>query len=50
MEMDKFVDPDDICAHLFGDLALNKSDCDPEIRFTKKYDNINDIGPKQEGK
>lgn len=50
-KLSEFVkDPNDICAHLFGDLALNKSECDPEIRFTKKYANIVDITEASAGK
>lgn len=49
--MNKFVkDPNDPCAHLFGDLELNKSECDPETRFKKKYASIKDITEASAGK
>lgn len=36
-------DPNDPCADKFGDVEMNTSQCDPEIRFTKKYTAIADI-------
>lgn len=50
-EKNRFVkDPNDPCADKFGDLELNQSQHDPEIRFSKKYVKISDIGPKSAGK
>lgn len=36
-------DPNDPCADKFGDLELNRSQCDPETRYTKKYVDIEDL-------
>jgi hypothetical protein len=36
-------DPNDPCADKFGDLPLNRSQCDPEARFTKVYTAVKDI-------
>ena len=36
-------DPNDPAAHLFGDLPLNRSQGDPELRFTKKFTKVGDI-------
>lgn len=36
-------DPNDPCADKFGDLELNRSQCDPETRHTKKYVAIEDL-------
>ena len=41
-------DPNDPCADKFGELPLNRSQCDPEIRFTKKYVAVKDIDEKLE--
>ena len=30
-------DPNDPCADKFGDLPLNRSQCDPNLRFEKTY-------------
>ena len=30
-------DPNDPCADKFGDMELNRSQCDPELRFQRKY-------------
>lgn len=47
---DTFVkDENDTCAHLFGDLELNRSQCDPEERFTKKYVAVKDIADEHVG-
>ena len=43
-------DPNDPCADKFGDLELNKSECDPEVRFQKKYVEIKDITEAMAGK
>ena len=43
-------DPNDICADKFGDMELNRSTCDPEIRFKKKYVEIEKINDKHVGK
>jgi len=48
---DAFVkDPNDMSAHLFGDRELNRSQCDPNLRFTKKYVEIRDLGSEHVGK
>ena len=36
-------DANDTSAHLFGERELNRSQCDPEIRFTKVFTNVRDI-------
>jgi membrane protein involved in colicin uptake len=36
-------DPNDPCADKFGDLPLNRSQCDPETRFTKQYTKIEQL-------
>jgi lysyl-tRNA synthetase class II len=36
-------DPNDPSADKFGDLPLNRSQCDPEVRFTKKYVPVKDL-------
>jgi aspartyl-tRNA synthetase len=36
-------DPKDTCAHKFGDLELNRSQSDPELRYAKKFTEIHDI-------
>jgi len=36
-------DPNDPCAHKFGDKELNRSQGDPEKRYEKKYTRIQDI-------
>ena len=33
-------DPNDPCADKFGDVELNRSQCDPELRFQKKYTQV----------
>ena len=43
-------DPNDPCADKFGDVEMNCSQHDPEIRFTKKYVDIKDIDVKTAGK
>ena len=42
-ESEYVKDPADKCAHLFGDKELNRSQADPESRFTLKYVEIKDI-------
>lgn len=39
-------DPNDPCADKFGELPLNRSQCDPETRFTKKYVAVKEIDEK----
>lgn len=36
-------DPNDPCADKFGDLELNRSQCDPETRFTKQYTKLEQL-------
>ena len=36
-------DPDDRCADKFGDLPLNRSQCDPELRFQKQYVDVKNL-------
>lgn len=42
-------DPNDPSAHLFGERELNRSQCNPEDRFTKKYTAIADIDASLDG-
>ena len=43
-EQEEYVkDPNDPCAHLFGDRELIRSNCDSEIRFQKKYHKLSDL-------
>ena len=42
-------DPNDPCADKFGDLELNRSQCDPEVRFTKQYTDIEDLDASKVG-
>ena len=42
-------DPNDPCADKFGDLELNRSQCDPETRFTKTYAKIEDLNASKAG-
>lgn len=42
-------DPNDPSAHLFGELPLNRSQGDPELRFTKKFTKVADIDASLEG-
>ena len=39
-------DPNDACADKFGDMELNRSQGDPEIRFNKKYVKLADVDKK----
>lgn len=43
-------DPKDPSAALFGEVPLNKSQGDPEIRFTKKFTNVKDVDQSLNGK
>lgn len=43
-------DPNDPCADKFGELPLNRSQCDPELRFTRKYVAVKDLGEEHAGK
>jgi len=36
-------DPNDPCADKFGDRELNRSQCDPEVRFQKVYTAVKDL-------
>lgn len=36
-------DPNDPCADKFGDLPLNQSQCDPNLRFERKYTSVGDL-------
>lgn len=47
---DNVKDPKDISAALFGERELNRSQGDPELRFKKVIDNIQDIDEGKEGK
>ena len=42
-------DPNDPSAALFGERELNRSQCDPELRFTKKIINICDVDESLKG-
>jgi len=33
-------DPNDPCADKFGDVPLNRSQCDPQVRFEKVYTKV----------
>ena len=44
------IDPNDPSAHLFGEREINKSQCDPELRFTKKFTDMETIDASMEGK
>lgn len=43
-------DENDPCAHLFGDMPLCRSQCDPEDRFKIIYTAVKNLGPEHEGK
>jgi hypothetical protein len=43
-------DPNDPCANKFGDQVLNRSQGDPELRFTKKIMKVIDIDETLVGK
>lgn len=43
-------DPKDASCDSFGDLPLNRSQCDPELRFTKKYVEVKDLDESMAGK
>lgn len=36
-------DPNDPCADKFGDVPLNRSQCDPQVRFEKVYTKVQDL-------
>ena len=40
-------DPNDPCADKFGEVPLNRSEGDPEIRFQKVYQAIKDLDPSK---
>jgi len=42
-------DPNDPCASKFGDLPLNRSQGDPELRFTKKFEKILNLDESKVG-
>ena len=42
-------DPNDPCCDQYGDLPLNRSQCDPELRFTKKYVALKDLDESMVG-
>lgn len=42
-------DPNDPCASKFGDLPLNRSQGDPELRFTKKFEKIGNLDESKAG-
>ena len=43
-EQEEYVkDPNDPCAHLFGDRELIRSNWNPDIRFEKKYHHVKDL-------
>jgi hypothetical protein len=37
------IDPNDPCITKFGDLPLNRSQGDPELRFTRKWTPISTL-------
>ena len=43
-------DPNDPSAALFGEVPLNKSQCDPELRFTKEFTSVKDVDQSLDGK
>lgn len=43
-------DPSDPCASKYGDMELNKSQCDPEVRFKKIYTPVEEITEAMTGK
>jgi aspartyl-tRNA synthetase len=47
---DNKKDPNDPSASMFGERPLNRSQNDPEIRFTKVFTSIKDIDASLEGK
>ncbi len=36
-------DPNDPCAHKFGDCELNRSQSDPDVRYAKKFTEVHDL-------
>jgi len=42
-------DPKDPSAAFYGEREINRSQCDPEIRFTKKFTDVKDITPIMSG-
>jgi len=43
-------DPNDPSAHLFGERELNRSQGDPELRFSKKVERVVDLDESFDGK
>ena len=43
-------DPNDPCADKFGDMEIIRSQCDPELRFTRKYVAVKDLDKSYAGK
>lgn len=43
-------DPNDPSAHLFGEKELNRSQGDPELRFTKEFTHVQDVNEALDGK
>ena len=48
-EAEAVKDPNDPSAHLFGEKELNRSQGDPELRFTKNLTPVGDIDHKLDG-
>lgn len=42
-------DPNDPCADKFGDLELNRSQSDPELRYAKKYIQVHELNESLAG-
>ena len=42
-------DPNDPCADKFGDMELIRSQCDPQLRFERKYVEVKDLGDEHAG-
>ena len=42
-EEDYKKDPNDPCASKFGDLELNRSQSDPELRYAKKFTQVHEL-------
>lgn len=42
-------DPNDISAHLFGELELNRSQSDPEKRYERKFTAVKDLDESLNG-
>ena len=48
--VENIKDPNDISAALFGERELNRSQGDPELRFSKEITDVQDVDDKLVGK